>query len=508
MMATATSNDYINTVIANKKGILTESCRYFITEIFNYEIQQHHENILNHIESNTHTLDLAPRGSGKSRIVTIGYCAWKAATNPDSRTLIVSDTDDHATRFLSTIKSALHYNPTIRELFGNLVGPKWTDHQIEVAGRTKILTEATITALGAFSGAVTSGHYNTVIVDDLVNFDNSRTESGRTRMIEWYRQTLLPTLIPGGELHVIGTRYHFLDAYQNMIDEMGYDVQIQRAIVQDNEGKDQSIWEKYMPLVDRYDDVKGRKTEGLLTLKQNLGNVIFNLQYQNDVELMKAGSIFMYDWFRWYTTETREDGKSYLIRPDGIEVDMSKLTVYAGVDPSIGEGDQSDYFAICVIGVDRINKDYYVLDIHKARLSYEGRSRIIDAKYQAWKPQVMGIEDVAFQREFCQRIRKTYPYIRVKEIKTTRDKVSRAYGRSGLVQNGKVFVKQGMADFVEELCIMPEGAHDDQFDAFDFAIYVSESADGGTKTTPLPGIGKYRNDGNIEKKQLWQTAYK
>jgi predicted phage terminase large subunit-like protein len=327
-------------------------------------------------------------------------------------------------------------------------------------------------------------------------------------MLEWFKQTLLPTLIPGGELHVIGTRYHFLDLYQVMIDELKYHCQIQQAINQDPEGKETSIWEEYMPLLDRVDPDTGKETQGLKTIQAMLGNVVFNLQYQNDASLMKEGTIFMYDWFRWYTTETREDGKSYLIRPDGIEVDVSKLTIYAGVDPSIGEGDQSDYFAICVIGVDRTNKDYYVLDIHKARLSYEGRSRIIDAKYQAWKPQVMGIEDVAFQREFCQRIRKTYPYIRIKEIKTTRDKVSRAYGRSGLVQNGKVFVRQGMADFVEELCIMPEGAHDDQFDAFDFAIYVSDSADGGTKTTPLPGIGKYRNESTPERKQLWQTAYK
>jgi len=495
-------------ITSHQKGILISSCRYFINTIFNYLIEPHHDNILAHAESCTQSLDLAPRGSGKSRIITIGYVAWRAATNPDIRVLIVSDTDDHAVRFLGTIKNALHHHPLIKQHFGNLAGDKWTDHQIEVVGRTKILTEATITAQGAYSGAVTSGHYDIIICDDLVNFENSRTEGSRVRMLEWFKQTLLPTLIPGGELHIIGTRYHFLDLYQVMIDELKYDCQIQQAIMRDEAGTESSIWEKYMPISDRVDPATGKLTQGLRTIQGNLGSVIFNLQYQNDAELMKKGNIFEYDWFKWYETETREDGKTYLLRQDGQTVCTDRLTIYAGVDPSIGEGDQSDFFAVCVIGLDRLNKDIYVLDIVKSRLSYEGRGRVIDTKYQMWHPQITGIEDVAFQKEFCQRIRKTYPYIRVKEIKTTKDKVSRAYGRSGLVQNGKVFVKKGMADFVEELCIMPEGAHDDQFDAFDFAIYVSESADGGTKKTPIPGTDKYRGDGTHEDKRIWQTKYK
>ncbi len=190
-------SDYQKCVTAQTKGILVSSCRCFIFHIFNYVIEPHHENILAHVESYPLTLDLAPRGSGKSRIVTIGYAAWRAIVDPDIRILILSDTDDHAVRFLNTIKTALHQHPLIKQHFGPVEGDKWTDHQIVLAGRKKILTEATITALGAYSGAVTSGHYDLIICDDLVNFENSRTEGGRARMLEWFKQTLLPTLIPG-----------------------------------------------------------------------------------------------------------------------------------------------------------------------------------------------------------------------------------------------------------------------------------------------------------------------
>ena len=130
-----------------QKGFLSRSCRYFITHIFNYVIEPHHENILAHAETCSQTLDLAPRGCGKSRIVTVGYAAWRALIDPNIRILIVSDTDEHSTRFLGTIKTALKNHPVINQHFGTVEGDKWTDHQIVLAGRTKILTEATITAL-------------------------------------------------------------------------------------------------------------------------------------------------------------------------------------------------------------------------------------------------------------------------------------------------------------------------------------------------------------------------
>jgi|GEM_PF-544161 len=493
---------------AHEKEFLLQSCRYFIKKVFSYVIEPHHERLLHHIENTSISLDLAPRGCGKSRVVTVGYAAWRALQDPNIRILIVSDTDDHAVRFLGTIKTALHHHPLIRKHFGPLSGERWTDHQVVLKGRSKILTEATITAHGAYSGAVTSGHYDIIICDDLINFENARTEGSRDRMLEWFRQTLLPTLIPGGELHIIGTRYHFMDLYQTMIDELGYDTQIQQGIRRDDNGDECSIWETYMPLHDRLDPATGKLTEGLLTIRENLGAVIFNLQYQNDAELMKKGNIFEYDWFRWYTTETRVDGKLWIVRSDGVEIDASRLIPYGGVDPSIGEGDQSDYFAVCIIGLEKIAKEIYVLDIYKARLTYEGRASIVNAKYQQWHPHIMGIEDVAFQKEFVQRIRKTFPFIRVKEVKTTKDKVSRAYGRSGLVQNGKVWVKKGMADFVSELCIMPDGAYDDQFDAFDFAIYVSESAGGASKQTALPGSGKYTTETEPGSKPIWKHNYR
>lgn len=479
-----------------QKAIIASSLRYCVTKVFGYIIAEHHERIIRHIEERQETLDLCPRGSGKTRIGTIGYAAWRALQNPDLRILIVSDTDTHAVRFLGTIKSAFEQSPIVREAFGSLVGPKWTDHEITLAGRTAILTEATITALGMYSGAVTSGHYDIIICDDLVNLENSRTEAGRERAKEWFRSTLLPTLIPGGEIRVLGTRYHYLDLYQMVLDELGYDTLVQPALIVDEDGRERSIWEAYMPLEDRV-GADGKTTKGLRTIKEDLGSVHFGLQYQNDVALLKEGEIFHYEWFRYYDVEHDDEGEAWAICDDGYRVRIKDLAKFGGVDPAVSKADAADFFTMAVTGIEagiaEKLRRYFLLDMVKGKFTLQKRRQIVRDKNAQWGLRVTGIEDNAAQADFISSLKEEFPEVRVTARTTVHDKTSRAYNRAGIVEAGKVFVRRTMAGFVEELVAMPDGAHDDQFDGWDMSLRVSRMSGAAVLTRrPLPGAKTYR----------------
>lgn len=482
-------------ITERERDIMLSSCRYTTAAVYGYQIAPPHDRILHHYESAPETLDLAPRGSGKSRIGDIGYITWRALKDPNLRILLVSDTDKHAERFLKTIGDGLEYSQAVRRNFGNVKGPRWTSHELTLAGRTKILSEATVTAIGAYSGAATSGHYDMIIADDLVNFTNSRTEGLREMLIDWFKLTLYPTLVPGGEIHVLGTRYHHLELYQVLIDELGFDVQVQRAIEIDSEtGEEVSIWEEYMPLEDRLDPVTGRIVKGLRTLREELGSVVFSLQYQNDVELLKKGEIFRSDWFQWYVLEEDRKGRAYIVVDGEDTIPLKDLAIYAGCDPAFSERDkkQSDYFAIVVIGRHKKSGRYFVLDVVRDRPTYEGRVELVEGMWNRWRPRVTAIEDVAGQKEFVQRVKKTLPYIRVKAIKTDKDKTSRAWTRSGLVENAKVFLRRDRsALFIEELCMMPDGPHDDQFDGFDLALEAAGVPRTGMIITQQKGADRY-----------------
>ncbi len=441
--------------------LLENSPAYFIKTIFGYRIDEPHWNILRHYEEMQETLDLAPRGCGKTRIGNIGYCAWLAANNPNIRILIVSDTDTHAVKFLGPIKAVLGSHPLIRQYYGDLKSNKWTDHEITLKTRTdKVLMEATISAMGMYSGAVTTGHYNIIIADDLINFDNSRTEGQRERSKEWFKTTLLPTILPGGEIHCLGTRYHYSELWDCVQNELGYDTQIQRAIIDEGLETEHSLWERHMPLHTKI--IGKERIKGLIEIREGdpenpsdsgTGSIIFNLQYQNDVELLKEGRIFLYDWFKFY-----ED------IPSG-------LRIYQGVDPAISQKSTADYFCLITIGIDRL-KNIYVLDIIREHLTFDKQIEMIKRKWDEWKPDVTAIEKVAYQEALIQQVRKEHPEMRVREIQTGTDKVSRAYSRSGLFENGKIFVRRDMHLFIDELVLFPDARHDDQFDAFDFALDV------------------------------------
>ncbi|HIH44226.1 MAG TPA: phage terminase large subunit [Candidatus Methanoperedenaceae archaeon] len=411
---------------------------YFLGNILGYQVEPHHRAIHEHITRTKKTLDLAPRGFGKSTIGDIGYCLWKIAQNRNVRILIVSNTQGQAEAFLREIKAHLEGNTRLIELFGRFSSDKWTESELSVAGRTITSKEATLTALGA-SGSVITKHFDVIIADDIVDFENARTELQRKKLSEWYRTALLPTLEPHGELHVIGTRYHPNDLYQELIDSLQYSAQVERAI-RDN----QSLWPAKFSI------------EGLLQKKAELGSIIFDLQYQNNITLAKQGRIFRYEWMQFYD-----------VPPQGIKI-------YQGCDLAISEKETADYFVLMTIGAD-LNGNIYVLDIYRERLSFKAQQEIVRLKAQQWQPVAIGIEINQYQKALAQELIRTTS-LPIKELQTVKDKVARAQRRSALFENKKVYLRRDMTTLVDELCLFPDAAHDDLFDAFDFAVTVNERA--------------------------------
>lgn len=431
-----------------------------------YQIAPHHKAILSHVTRNKKTLDLAPRGHGKSTVGTIIFSIWKVLVDPDVRILIVSNTDRQAKAFLREIKFHLE-SEKITRLFGELRGDKWTDEEINLATRTRISKEANITALGA-SGAVTTKHFDVIIADDLVDFENARTEGQRAKLKDWFYTSLLPTLEPDGEIHIYGTRYHPFDLYQSLIDSGEYSIQIMRALQPDGS----PLWPERFP------------AELLNRIKAEMGSIIFNLQYQNDVELAKQGNIFKYEWLQFYSPEELP----------------ANLKIYMGVDLAISQKETADYFAVCTIGLDQEN-NIYVLDIYRGRHSFAQQVEIIKTKAQLWNPIRIGVESNAYQQAMAETLKTNL--LPVVEIKTVKDKVTRAQITSALFEAGKVFLKPTMNDFIEELLLFPDGEHDDQFDAFDFAVQVSKSSGGGLKRVYGTVGGTSRLDFGLRREAPW-----
>jgi predicted phage terminase large subunit-like protein len=157
---------------------------------------------------------------------------------------------------------------------------------------------------------------------------------------------------------------------------------------------------------------------------------------------------------------------------------MTKIkikTVTQGIDLAISKKDTADFFCIITIGVSQTG-DVFILDIFRQQgISFREQVNTIIKKAEEFRPEKIGLEVNGFQVIMEQELN-ALTLLPIIPINTVKDKVLRAQMRSGLVESGRVFVSSDMHDFISELVLFPDGQHDDQFDAFDFALTVAEGA--------------------------------
>jgi predicted phage terminase large subunit-like protein len=425
-----------------------------MAQLLGYEVAPVHERMAQS-EDEDRSLTLAPRGFGKSTVLSVVRCIFETVRNPDVRILLASNTQPQAEAFLREIRGHFERNQGFLGVFGDFVGPKWSDSQIVVRQRNRIAKEPTIFAIGVGGGLI-SKHFDVIICDDIVDEENSRTEPQRERLRVWFFKVLLPCLEPHGKLCVIGTRYHYRDLYGHFIESGFAPATIIRALGPDGS----SAWPEKFP------------AEKLEKIRRQAGTVIFNAQYQNDTEAMK-GAVFKADWLQYCDSMDNSGTPCPKVSPDYPQHPDPRLAVFQGVDLSIGRDERSDYFAMVTIGVNTWD-NIYVLDCYMARLSFKQQTAAILERYKRFDPIKLAIEANAYQAVQVERVRELGA-VRATKVYTTCDKLSRAWKLSALFEDGRVRLNRNMSELVEQLLVFPQGEHDDLIDALDLAIGVSSS---------------------------------
>lgn len=406
--------------------------------------------------SSKKNLILAPRGFGKSTLLTIGRIIYEILKNPNIRILIGSKTDSQAKGFLDEIKQNLQKERLV-EIFGVQGGEKitvWNEDVINVKERTIAAKEKTVTALGA-GGAMTSRHFDLVLVDDLVDEKNSRTMLQRRDVHKFFYQTLRPCLEPGGRLYVMGTRYHPDDLYNWLM-------------TKDPEFKDTTYiipatidGESQYP--ERYEN------QELADLRISMGTIFYDSQFMLDTDSMR-GDVFKYDYFKWYNK-----------RP-------SNLRIYAAADLAIGKKSRDDFFAIVVLGYDP-EDNIFILDTYAGKISLEQQNQRILDYHKKYDPIYFGIEANAYQAAKLVELKKDLEmkHIRTVPIFTKEDKVTRAQKFAVYYERGEVYHPEfGVEALEDQLCSFPNGDHDDLFDAEEMAASLRWK--GKKKRRKEPGV--------------------
>lgn len=218
-------------------------------------------------------IELVPRDHRKSTVCNVLYTMWRIYRNPEIRILVCCNVKELAMAFVSEIRRYFEDEVLAEQVWnvrphidGRLVPHfrrqaddykpqydewnfdidetesyseeqpdnrkrKWTNYKLEVVRKSKA-KEPTVLALSVGQRA-TGQHYDLVIMDDVVDFENSNTPQKAAKVSAWYDDISTNVLSKkanyvhvspkfgewvGAELVVIGTRYFSWDKYADIVE--------------------------------------------------------------------------------------------------------------------------------------------------------------------------------------------------------------------------------------------------------------------------------------------------
>lgn len=442
-------------------------------------------------EAKTHQLILLPRDHMKSAIAAY-YAAWCITRNPAIRILYISSTVNLANKQLRFIKDILT-SDIYRLYWPEMINKeeskreKWTETEISVdhpLRKQEIIRDPTIFIAGLTTGIV-GMHCDLAIMDDVVVDDNAKSADGRDKVKT--QASYLASICAGDAKQlVVGTRYHPLDLYQDLM-EAHYDTYdnngnaiethylfetYERTVEDRGDGSGQFLW----PRQQRGDGKWFGFDQTILARKkaQYYDQTKFRAQYYNNPNDISNASIRR-EMFQYYDPHHLKDyGNGWW------EFNGRKINLHASVDFAFSLGAKADFTCITVVGVDN-QHNYFVLDIERFRTTKisEYFEKILKL-YTKWGFRKITCEVNVAQKVIVEDLKTNYIRahglaLTVQEYRPTSNQGTKEERMQAVLQskyeNGQIFhYKGGNCELLEEELQQARPPHDDIKDSLSVSI--------------------------------------
>jgi hypothetical protein len=437
-----------------------------LTPHLHYEMCQVAQNI-----NTYHRLcSVVPRDHYKTSIFTISYGVWRGICNPNETGLIVANNATNAERMVSKIRAAFESAPLLRQLYPELLPEKskrWNKEEACLP-RTMQWPEATWTAAG-WSTKVTSGHFDYIVYDDLVDEDSYESPEQMRKLCERFeqREGLLRPPIPERDITVVGNHWSNIDVI-SYIEERHpeYYIYYRQAI----EGGKPIFPEMY--------------TLDWMLRKQQADPYTFATQWMNNpadeklAELKRA-------WLQYY--KRIPEGVELA---DGERIPFGQMNIYAAVDVSHSTAERAaqkmgSRNAIIVAGIDHKGRRF-LLEEWAMRCDPLTVVKEMLAVWLRWRQHGLiriGVESFGYQAALAPLAteiwkNETYkPVIVELPRDTTRSKDTRARAGCQFFRNATAFIHKSHVCFVEEYTAFPSSKTKDVLDAFAWCMQMCEPMD-------------------------------
>jgi hypothetical protein len=346
--------------------------------------------------------------SGKTQQLSVGRVLWTLGRDPNTRVMVVSNTASQAQKIVRSIAGYLDRSTELREVFPKLrkatVGP-WTSTQLTVE-RRGAPKDPSVQAIGVH-GSVVGARIDLLILDDLLDYENTRTPAQRDDVWDWVHSTLFGRLTQNAKVICVGNAYHREDMLHRFERNPMWSTHRYPVLQPDNS----SSWPDRWPI------------ERILRKREELGPLEFARQMMCQAR-DDGEARFKREWIE--TCLRRGNGKSLV---NGLAAVPAGCAVYTGVDLAIQQHSGADLTVMFTILV-HPNGDREVLNVESGRLAgpdIVSKIRDVHHRYQG----IVFVENNAAQ-DFILQFTRYGSAVPVKPFTTGRNKAHPEFGIESL----------------------------------------------------------------------------
>jgi hypothetical protein len=296
---------------------------------------------------------------GKTTQMSVMRPLWLLGKDPSRRIAIVSNTVTQATKIMRPIRTYIERSPELRLVFPDLkpTNQLWT-HSSIIVDRPYVSKDPSIQALGVH-GNITGARIDDLILDDVLDFENTRSAEARDDLWNWYMSALSGRLTSRARVLCVGTAYHPEDFMHRFAKQIGPGRAVRYPVLEPTTGEPR--WPQRWP------------AERIAAKRLEITPVEFARQYLC-VARDDADARFKKEWIDRCLLLGAGKNLCY-----GMAVLPQGFKTYTGVDLAVQQKDGADSTCLFTIAV-HPNGKREVLNIEAGKWSGpEIVSRIIDA---------------------------------------------------------------------------------------------------------------------------------
>ena len=399
-----------------------------------------------------------------------------------------------------------------------------------------IMSKREKSATGLF-GQILSRRADIIILDDVVDQQNSMTELQRQKVIDWIETTVIPVLVPGGTLIYLGNTWHQDDVVSKFMQDPRFTVQKrQGAII--HEADRQDLWHKWENIMlnitikprERFEQAnkfylenqaemdkgchvlwKERYPYARLYLERVLNPYVFARMYQCDAS-NRPNQTIRDEWIEKALKKGRH------LRFQDQKHDKNYLQVSAaGEDLAISMEEHADdtcllYLDLVAQGYDGVEDgDYLIRQIHRGKYTPNQQREIAKKAWTEHGMQTIRVESNSYQEALS--IALANEGVPVTSYHTGKEKFDPEVGVNSIatiMENGKLVIPSDPTDartvmlaskLANEMRAFPDGHTGDSLMALWFAYSEVVKLMGGRLIYPQLQMNTIKETPPIHKKE-------